>query len=325
MNASTVISTQAPGEDPHRWLLLIHQIPPKPDYFRVKVRRRLQRMGAIPLKNSVYVLPKSEDALEDFQWLLREVVGDGGEATLCEASLVEGLTSGELEQMFQAERDGEYAEMARAARELGGNTPMPLEAEIARLKQRLAEAGAVDFFHASGRREAEDAITQLEARLHGSSGRAAAMKGRAGTMDGGNTWVTREGVKVDRIGSAWLIRRFIDPNARFKFVTPKGYRATPGERRFDMFEAEFTHEGENCTFETLLARFEIRDRALRCIADIVHDIDCKEDRYGREETAGIASLIRGITHSIEADAARLERGAAIFDDLYASFSRRKHA
>ncbi len=107
-------------------------------------------------------------------------------------------------------------------------------------------------------------------------------------------WVTREGVYVDRIASAWLIRRFIDPEARFKFVTPKGYRPQPGEVRFDMFEAEYTHEGEACTFEILTKRFGLTDSALRAIGEIVHDIDYKEPRFGRPETAGVERLLTGI-------------------------------
>ena len=141
-------------------------------------------------------------------------------------------------------------------------------------------------------------------------------------VEPGRTWVTREGVHVDRIASAWLIRRFIDPDARFKFVPARGYVPRRGELRFDMFDAEYTHEGERCTFETLLARFGLRDRALAAIGAIVHDIDCKDERFGRPETAGVASLIRGIARSYEEDAARLERGSAVFEDLYSALSAR---
>ena len=257
MNDSTVTSAQgAPGEG--RWLLLIHQIPPKPDYFRVKVRRRLHRMGAVPLKNSVYVLPRSDDALEDFQWLAGEIVADGGEATVCEAAFVAGITNQELEAMFRP------------------------------VKVREEPAG-------------------------GTGGRVKVKPGR--------TWVTRRGVKVDRISSAWLIRRFLDPKARFKFVPAKGYKPAKGELRFDMFEAEYTHEGDRCTFETLLARFGVRDRALRAIADIVHDVDCKDEKFERGEAAGVAALVNGIAAAHQDDAERLTRGAAVFDDLYAAFRK----
>jgi hypothetical protein len=134
----------------------------------------------------------------------------------------------------------------------------------------------------------------------------------------GATWVTRAGVFVDRIASAWLIRRFIDPAARFRFVSDDE-DVVPGELCFDMFEGGFTHEGDRCTFETLLARFGLRGDGLRVIAEIVHDIDMKDGRYDRPETAGIASLVRGIAAAHADDDARLEAGRTVFDALHAQF------
>jgi hypothetical protein len=309
-----------------KWLLLIHQIPPKPDYFRVKVRRRLQRIGAIALKNSVYVLPSCDDALEDFRWLLREIVAEGGEATVCEAELVEGVTRSELEAMFAAERDAEYAGLVTATQGLtqaGGDLTdsarrTELEAELGRLRRRMEEIEALDFFGATGRRGAQRAIATLEARLRRPSGTAGGPAQRGGEEMRGRTWVTRRDVHIDRIASAWLIRRFIDPKARFKFTGAKTYKPRKGEVRFDMFEAEYTHEGDRCTFETLLDRAGLKDRALRAIGEIVHDIDCKDTKFGREEAAGIAALVRGLARAYPDDDARLERGAAALDDLYAS-------
>ena len=305
MNDSTV--TVKSGR-PDKWLLLIHQIPPKPDYFRVKVRRRLQRIGAVALKNSVYLLPSTPEATEDFRWLLREIVAEGGEATVCEAEFIEGIGRADLEGMFRAERDRDYAELIVAAQE---------ETDLGHLRRRLEEIGVIDYFRAPGRRSAEQALATIEARLHPPSGRAGGLKRRADAM-AGLTWVTRRDVFVDRIASAWLIRRFIDPKARFKFVGSKTYRPKSGEVRFDMFEAEYTHEGDRCTFETLLGHAALKDRALTAIAEIVHDIDCKDEKFGREESAGVAALVRGIARANPDDGARLERGAAAFDDLYAS-------
>jgi hypothetical protein len=133
----------------------------------------------------------------------------------------------------------------------------------------------------------------------------------------GRTWVTRTGIKVDRMASAWLIRKFIDPEARFEFVPAKGYQPGRGELRFDMFEAEFTHEGDLCTFEVLIERFGLDDPALRAIAEIVHDIDVKDAKYGREEAAGVGHVVAGIAAAHPDDEARLARGSALFDDLYA--------
>src|SRR5262249_32847506 len=137
------------------------------------------------------------------------------------------------------------------------------------------------------------------------------------------TWVTRQSVYVDRIASAWLIRRFIDPEAHFKFVSGKGYRPHEGELRFDMFEAEFTHEGDKCTFEVLMERVGLRDSALRAIAEIIHDIDLKDDKFGRTEVAGIRTLIDGIRASTSDDARRIERGAEVFNDLYEFFRKKR--
>ena len=132
--------------------------------------------------------------------------------------------------------------------------------------------------------------------------------------------MTRQGVQVDRIASAWLIRRFIDPGARFKFVAGKGYARLPGELRFDMFEGEFTHKGDRCTFEVLVAHAGLADAALAAIGEIIHDIDLKDGKYGREETAGVRSLISGIASAHNDDNQRLERGAVLLDNLYSSFA-----
>lgn len=297
------------------WLLLIHRIPSKPGYLRVKVSRRLHRIGAIPLKNSVYVLPNTPESLEDFQWLQREVEEGGGEATVCSASLLAGITEDEVKEMFRRERDGDYEEITRTIGEIDQDGLT--QEEIERLRHRLDEIVALDFFDAPGRVGAEHALRALEARFRSTSERAAAPE-----FDPGRTWVTRQGVHVDRIASAWLIRRSIDPSAEFKFVPADGYEPQPGELRFDMFEGEFTHEGDRCTFEVLLAAFDLDDPALRAIGEVVHDIDLKDEKFGRPETAGIASVIRGIALAHPDDVQRLLFGGSVFDGLYSQFESR---
>jgi hypothetical protein len=313
------------------WLLLIHQIPPKPAYFRVKVWRRLQALGAVAIKNSVYVLPRSDQAREDFEWVLREIVREGGDASLCEASFVDGLRDDQIEALFNAARDADYGQIAEEARRVGDAVPRgpeipedrraQVEAEVARLNRRLAEVIAIDFFGAPGREAAEGLLAGLEARVR-RRGVGAASRQRVEDLRG-RTWVTRKGIHVDRIASAWLIRRVVDPDARFKFVPAKGYRPERGELRFDMFEAEFTHEGDLCTFEVLVSRLGLDDRALVPIAEIVHDIDLKDSKFDRPETAGIDRLIAGIAMGHRDDESRLERGSAVFDDLYEYFSRKR--
>jgi hypothetical protein len=320
----------APARPP--WLLLIHQLPPQPAYLRVKVWRRLQAMGAVAVKGAVYALPLNDQTQEDFRWLLREIVGSGGEASLCEARFVDGLSDQEMRGLFDAARDADYETIRKEAGALAGDLAAQPERQadsrkqLARLRRQLTQVAAMDFFGASGRAAAEAAISTLEARLAkpaevGPEDSMSSGEGLHGLR--GRTWVTREGVHVDRIASAWLIRRFIDPEARFAFVPSTSGERRAGAIRFDMYEAEFTHEGDKCTFEVLLERALLDDPALHAIGELVHDIDLKDCRFGREETAGIAGLIAGIVLAHREDEQRLVRGAALFDDLYQYFRNRK--
>ena len=316
-------------DDQVRWLLLIHQLPAKPAYQRVKTWRRLQGLGAVAIKNAVHALPASEQAQEDFEWLLREIRDGGGEALICEARLVDGLSDAEVQAMFNAARGADYDALAQEARNLSEALDRPdIRTRLARLKAGVVQTVAIDFFGANGRETVDGLIAGLEARLDEED---ATGKARADVTPGvtglgslsNRVWVTRQGVYVDRIASAWLIRRFIDPDARFRFVRAKGHVPQDGELRFDMFEAEFTHEGDRCTFEVLLARLNLNDPALTAIAEIVHDIDLKDARYGRAETDGIANLITGLCLTNKDDAQRLVRGAAVLDDLYEYFRKRR--
>jgi hypothetical protein len=313
-----------------RWLLLVHQLPAKPAYLRVKVWRRLQGIGAVAVKHGVYALPVTDQTQEDFEWLLREINEGGGEAMVCEARLIDGLSDAEVRARFDAARDADYEEIAREARALAkmltksksSDQTAGARTQVARLRARVAQAIAIDFFGANGREAAEGLVAELEARVApavaadaGSPSPDLALKGR--------TWVTRQGVHVDRIASAWLIRKFIDAEAKLKFVPGKGYKPRPGELRFDMFEAEFTHEGDRCTFEVLLARAGLNEPALKAIAEIVHDIDLKDAKFAREEAAGIARLIAGIAMATTDDEVRIARGAEVFGGLYEYFRKKR--
>jgi hypothetical protein len=314
------------------WLLLIHQIPPKPNYFRVKIWRRLQRLGAVGIKNSVYALPGSDQAHEDLNWVLREIVEGGGDASLVEARFVEGLSDEQVKEMFRAARDAEYQEVATEARELARRLPRKaepaeekraeLEPVLARLRKRVGEIAAIDFFHGRSREPVEGLLQELAERL-APPAPGPEEKSAAVANPRGRTWVTRSGIHVDRMASAWLIRRFIDPRARFRFVPAREYRHREGELRFDMFDGEYTHQGELCTFEVLLSRFEITDAALRPIAELVHDIDLKDEKYGRPQTAGIELIVNGIAMAHRDDETRLARVTAVLDDLYEYFKRKR--
>ncbi len=318
-----------------KWMLLIHQIPPKPAYLRVKVGRQLQRIGAVAIKNSVYALPLGDEAQEDFQWVLREVVKGGGDASIVEARFVDGLSDEQVVGLFHAAREAEYRGLFAEAREVAASLPRrgrppdqrraEAAGQVSRLRQRLGEIVANDFFGAPGREAAEGLVAGLEARMKPETeAREQAKPALRKEEVQGRTWVTRVGIKVDRMASAWLIRTFIDPKARFKFVPAKGYQPDPRELRFDMFDAEFTHEGDLCTFEVLVQRFGLDDPGLRHLAEIVHDIDVKDAKYGRAEAAGIGQLVAGIAAAHPDDEERLARGAALFGDLYAVYGATRH-
>jgi hypothetical protein len=319
---------------PDRWLLLIHQLPAKPAYFRVKIWRRLQSLGAVAVKNAVYALPVNEQTQEDFDWLLKEIVEGGGEAMICEARLIDGLSDQDVRTLFNAARDEDYAALAKDARalaeiqvlEMASAQRTEARAKLTKLKGRAQDIVAIDFYGANGRETVDGLLTMLDATLredHTMEPSQNEKKGSETEALKGRVWVTRQGVHVDRIASAWLIRRFIDSDARFKFVRGKDYVPAPGELRFDMFEAEFTHEGDRCTFEVLLSRVAIADLALRAISEIVHDIDLKDGKFAREETSGIAHLIAGLTLANKGDEQRMSRGAAVFDDLYEYFRKKR--
>ena len=302
-----------------QWILLLPKIPTSPAYARVKIWRRLQAIGAVMIKNSVYVLPNREECVESFQWISRELAEVGGQASLCEGLFFDGVSDDEIERLFTEARNADYAELADEARKVakqlrpraGVGSLASLEAQISKLRKRLDEIIAIDFCHASGREATEGLVVALMNRLAAARSPSDRSSASLSPIEKprGRTWVTRTGVHVDRIACAWLIRRFIDPEAKLKFVPAKGYAPQGGELRFDMYDAEFTHVGDRCTFEVLLERMSLDEAALRAIADIVHDIDLRDEKYGREETAGVRSRITGVCVLIGTIRRALLRGA----------------
>lgn len=315
------------------WLILLFQFPQGAGSQRVKIWRRLQSMGAIAIKNSAYVLPKNEQSQEDFEWLLAELTAGGAGAALLESRFISGMDDQDLRELFNEARDGDYAalaeeiksaDQAHADAEPSGSEALQASRQrLARARKRLADIEAIDFFGAAGHESAQASVRALEERLASREPPSAEgddqMKESATADLSNRVWVTRRNVRVDRIASAWLIMRWIDPKAHFKFVTAKGYSPAKGEIRFDMFNAEFTHQGDQCTFEVLAGMAAPDDGALRSVGEIVHDIDLKDGKFGRPETEGIASLLSGLFASIEDDTQRIERGSALFDDLYRHF------
>ncbi|HEX3765954.1 MAG TPA: chromate resistance protein ChrB domain-containing protein [Kofleriaceae bacterium] len=319
-----------------RWVLFMPTIPAKPASVRVKIWRRLQAIGAVGLRGSVYALPNREECVELFEWVSRELGELGGQASICEGRFLDGSTDDDIERRFIDARNADYARIADAAKQLARTlearrlAPERIAAitqDHAKLVQRFGEITAIDFLHVPGREAAEGLLAAV-ARALPRGGAKPDQPLDVVPRPSNATWVTRTGVHVDRIASAWLIRRFIDPRARLKFVPAKGYVPEPGELRFDMFEAEFTHVGDRCTFEVLIERMGLRDLALVAIGEIIHDLDLRDDKFGREETAGVRSAIDGICTIARDDEQRIAAASPMLDGLYSHYSlnrRRKPA
>src|SRR5262245_55135114 len=324
----------------HEWILLIHQLPPKPTNLRVRIWRKLQKLGAVAIKNSVYVLPANEKTNEDFQWLKQEIESAGGEAAVFRAGSVEGATDEEIITAFRNARDAEFAaitaefdgltgrirEQSRA-RHLSPTRLAAHETELDRLHSELERVIANDFFEAKGRAAALAAYDRCQRAISLSqtpAKKTASAPGKSGVLSvaefQNRRWVTRRNLHIDRLASAWLIAQFIDKRPRFYFVADG--ETIEGAIPFDMFGAEFTHQGEDCTFETLLKRFGLMDvRGLHELVQIVHDIDLKDDKFNRLEAAGLNAIINGLSESLRDDRKLLQQSSLIFDGLFTLFGK----
>jgi hypothetical protein len=330
-------------KDRQQWILLIHQLPQKPTSLRVRAWRKLQAIGAISIKNSVYVLPAGEKTNEDFGWLKQEIEAAGGEAAVFRSSSVEGATDEEIIALFRKERGEDYEKLtgefeglsgaAREQRKTGSLTASRLgqyETEFGKLRQRLERIAATDFFHAPSGRKArtafEKCLKELQAAKGGSRDAAAeraANPAKSNVAEYQNRrWFTRKNLHIDRLASGWLIKRFIDRRPRFLFI--KEGETVENGIGFDMLGADFTHRGEDCTFETMIKSFGLDDdAALRQIAEIVHDIDLKDDKFNRLEASGVGAIVDGFAKAFPDDPNRLRQSGALFDGLYALFSEEK--
>ncbi len=316
-------------QPPPVWLLLVHQLPARPSNVRVKTWRRLQKLGALAVKNSVYVLPNSPQAREDFEWMKAEIAGMKGQATVFAADSVDSVSCDELVAGFRNARQRDYQALRengerwlsrKSRRTLKGSERVRLERDARLARERLAEVEAIDFFQADGREDAAASVQELERLLEGGKPVASPFTGeRLHIQDFQNRlWATRPGPGIDRMACAWLIRRFIDPRARFGFVHKPD--ETPGTVPFDMFGVEFSHQGNACSFETLARRFGIADAAVEWLGRLVHELDLKDEKYVVPEAAAMARLVEGLRRMYSDDHELLERGIVLFEALYRSFA-----
>ena len=284
------------------------------------------------VKQSVYVMPFSDHSREDLSWTLKEIVAGGGDGSISEARFVEGITDAQIIALFHQARRVDYDKLIQDANALLAewakgeidprNPEAKSSAQLTRLQHRLSAISAIDFFNTPERNTAELLIKELISHLS----RPSAVENPTVTGLGnlaGKTWVTRNNLFVDRIACGWLIKRFIDKTAVFKFVPGSQYDPAPDEIRFDMFDGEYTHEGDMCSFEVMIQRLHLQDHALSPLAEIVHDIDLKDEKYGRRETAGFNALLTGLVAAEQDDDRRMSQGSRIFDNLYIYYQRQK--
>jgi hypothetical protein len=317
----------APDVSEPRWLLLAHQLPTRLSNARVKTWRRLQQLGAVPSRNSVYVLPNTEQCREDFEWLRNEIVAVGGEATVFVADAISQGGAEDIVKVFQESRTQEYRALQKEINRLlaasrGKQTPADRGVRRARavraLRDRFQTLERIDFFGAAARDEAAAALAALERKFAGpepSRAAAASASGSRKAQFQGRRWVTRRRPGVDRMASAWLIRHYVDPKAVFAFVDKPGESDVP----FDMYAGGFGHRGGLCTFEVLCEEFGIAAAPVTRLAQIVHDLDLKEHKYSAPEAAVIGRMIDGLRALHADDATLLEHGIGMFDALARSF------
>ena len=301
------------------WLLLLFSLPTIRNTERVAVWRRLKKMGAVQIKTSTYLLPDEPAQYEQFQWLAQQIRDYGGDSTLVRAHEIEGLTKEKVVSLFNAVRDKEYVDLRKAlqgfiSRGRKSNAEFAA-AELERLTKQFRELRQIDFFDSPRGHD----VAMLLRRAEGPR-RLAKLQTLDVRQFRGKTWLTRPQPEIDRVGSAWLISKFIDPKARFVFAPTA--RAVPEAIPFDMLDAEFSHHGNYCTFETLTKRFAISDKSVAKMGEMIHDADLDDARFQRTEGVGIDRVLKGWAKEGLPDEEILRRGFECLDALYAFLQRR---
>jgi hypothetical protein len=302
------------------WILLLYGLPTKQNAGRLQLWRKLKKFGALQLKTSAYVLPDEPKHYERFQWLATQVRSDGGEATLIKVSEIEGLPYDKVVQLFNDARTKDYTELTtelldfvRTNKKRGSETAVQ---DMEKLQARYHELQEMDYFNCPKAQDAQMVLRDAGAVLQKKTHTSPKLHRKNFSK---RQWLTRPHPQIDRVGSAWLIRKFIDPEAIFIFSTST--KAHPDGVPYDMFDVEFTHHGDDCTFETLVKRFSIEDAAVQIIAEMVHDADLEDEKFKRNECFGIDIVLKGYSNLKVPDEQILVKGFEMFDALYAALKR----
>jgi hypothetical protein len=300
------------------WLLLLVRLPATHSTERVAIWRKLKKSGAIQIQTSTYILPDDPPRYETFQWLTQHIRDAGGDATLVRAREIDGFSNERLIELFNAARAKEYASLREVLRPFvtSARRTSNFGGKVDRIRKQFREIRETDFFDSPKAKDLEMVLRKLE----GTQLKSKPQPKLESRDFRGRVWLTRPRPEIDRVGSAWLIRKSIDPKAKFAFES----RRTANRRvlTFDMLDGDFSHDGDDCTFETLIRRFGIEDKAVRKIAEMIHDADLDDDKFQRNECVGIDRILKGWAKQGLPDKEILCRGFECFDALYAFLQRR---
>jgi hypothetical protein len=300
-----------------KWLLLLYGLPAKGGGARVRLWRQLKKCGALPFKTSASLLPDTPEHHERFQWLAQQVRDAGGDVTLLRVSEIEGLSSAAVVRQFNELRAADYDALRPGLAKLiagkKGQAGGHFAAALEKLTRQFEEIRRIDFF---GCPRAQDLrmLFQRAAALPQATGKAGPRL--SPKQYARRTWLTRPRPQIDRVGSAWLIKRFIDPQARFVFADKPAEH--PAAIPYDMFEVEFSHHGDDCTFETLVKRFNLTDQAVRKMAEMVHDTDLGDGKFQTTECVGLDRILKGWAQAGKSDEELIGLGSECFEALYQS-------
>jgi hypothetical protein len=317
-----------------KWLFLVHQVQTPNSRERVRVWRLTKKVGTILYRNSVYVLPYSKERLEDFHWLCQQIRDSKGDASVFVSEAGDASEDRALKRLFVVAREKEYGELEKQIQRfdiqckqvhegptLSTSQVKALEKGLRQIEETFQEIRRVDFFHHPSAGKIETRLKDLRLSVVNAQPRKESPQRIAHHSRSefrGKMWATRAHIHIDRVCSAWLIKRFIDPKARFVFAPEE--QLPKNAILFDVFGAEFTHRGDRCTFETLLESFCLKDKALLSMAELVHEIDLKDQKYNRPESAGLDMVVRAISDTFRNDEKTLELGSRILDTIFARFS-----
>ncbi|MBF0566052.1 MAG: chromate resistance protein [Nitrospirae bacterium] len=324
------------------WLLFFYSAPAKPVNNRIRVWRKLAKAGAVQLKDAVYILPFTNEHYEFFQWLTSEVMSMHGDALFIRVSRIETLTNSEVVGLFNQQRKRDYDAIDKNLEEVeiklsgikmgtGGGNNKKLSDIFNKCVKEFEEIKKIEFFPREIIREKDNLTHKIETirksilDLSGMSEKNTALLSiplRRAEDYIGKIWVTRESPFVDRMSCAWLIKKFIDGNAGFELRRERDITDTDKNVvTFDVRGGELTHIGNMCTFEVFVKSFGLKDRVIKRIAEIVHEIDIRDDEYRNPETAGVEEILTGIKKTSKDDMEAMEKGIAIFEMLYAAQAR----